>query len=62
MHQRSTLSTVHDDDTGGNKDMNDLILEVAVVKPTPDYVLGPRESISSASIARRTKFSRFGYS
>jgi len=32
IHDNGTLSTVHYDDTGGDRDMNDLILEVAVVK------------------------------
>jgi hypothetical protein len=31
IYENGTLSTVHYDDTGGDRDMNDLILEVAVV-------------------------------
>jgi len=40
IYDNGTLSTVHYDDTGGDQDMNDLILEVAVVKrDRPDIVV-----------------------
>jgi hypothetical protein len=40
IYDNGTLSTVHFDDTGGDKDMNDLILQVAVVKRHwPDIVI-----------------------
>ncbi len=40
IYQNGTLSTVGFDDTGGDRDMNDLTLEVAVVKRAwPDIVV-----------------------
>jgi hypothetical protein len=35
IYDNGTLSRVHYDDTGGDRDMNDLILEVAMVKRRP---------------------------
>jgi hypothetical protein len=40
IYTNGTLSTVHFDDTGGDKDMDDFIIEVAVVKRhRPDIVV-----------------------
>jgi hypothetical protein len=35
IYDNGTLSTVQYDDTGGDRDLNDLILEVAIVGRTP---------------------------
>jgi hypothetical protein len=40
IYDNGTLSTVHYDDTGGDRDMNDFILEVAVVRrDRPDIIV-----------------------
>jgi hypothetical protein len=57
IYDNGTLSTVHFDDTGGDRDMNDLILEVAVVKRNrPDIVIAAEGQVERFQQFEREAF------
>ena len=49
IYQNGTLSEVHYDDTGGDRDLNDMILEVAIVGRRPINVFEPAIGQDSAT-------------
>lgn len=57
IYDNGTLSTVHFDDTGVDRDMNDIILEVAVVKRNrPDIVVAAEGQLESFQKFEREAF------